>query len=335
MITTLATLLIILGETAAPPPPAEPVDVASSEDAEAPPSEAPPSETADAPPEAAPAEEDEPWVIPPPEEPQVPPTSAAVERQGNPELTEALNAPKKRGYAQYESPQNFAAEIKFGPYLPDVDRRYNGPDEFGPYAKIFGETDDRGVTTGAPKKLMMTAVAFEWQFLNPGGIGPLGFGYTFSFARDKAQALLADPPATGSVRSEADSTVFWVMPMALQLVYRFELLADRVHIPIVPYVKGGLAWSLWWSKNGDGKLSRNSMGEKALGGVWGWQLNAGGMLRLDFLEVGSSRTLDRTTGINHTYLFGEYQLSRIDNFGRENAMSLGSSTWLLGLAIEF
>jgi len=123
--------------------------------------------------------------------------------------------------------------------------------------------------------------------------------------------------------------------MALQLVYRFELLADRWNVPIVPYGKGGLAWALWWSKDGNGDLSRNSRDEKALGGVWGYQVNVGGMLQLDFLERGSSRSLDRTTGINHTYVFGEYQLSRIDNFGRKDSMSLGESTWFLGLAIEF
>ncbi len=242
---------------------------------------------------------------------------------------------EKRGYEKYESPQRFGVELKFGPYLPNVDLNYDGPG-LGPYGKVFGQTDERGVAIDQPKKALMGAAAFEWQFLNPGGVGPLGLGYSISFMRDSAKALLADPdPDADSVRSEADSTVFWTMPMALQLNFRLELLADRWNIPLVPYAKGGLAWAMWWSKDGNGNLSRNSRGEKALGGVWGYQVNAGGMLQLDFLERGTSRNLDRTTGINHTYVFGEYQFSRIDNFGRKESMSLGAGTWFLGLAIEF
>ena len=75
--------------------------------------------------------------------------------------------------------------------------------------------------------------------------------------------------------------------------------------------------------------------DKARGGAWGFQTNVGGMLRLDFLERGEARNLDRATGINHTYLFGEWQFSRVNNFGRKNSVSLGDSTWLIGLAIEF
>lgn len=330
MSTTFATLLL-LGELAtSPSTPSTPAPTTAADDvdaAEPPPATTPTSESDDKP---------DPWA----ESPQsqaLPPTSVAVDRQANPALSETINeTSQKKGYDKYESPQHFALELKFGPYLPTIDRNYTGPDTFGSYAKVFGETDDRGVTTAEPKSGLMPALAFEWQFFNPAGIGPLGVGYTFSFFRDSAEALLADPdPDADSIRSEADSTVFWTMPMALQLVYRLELFADRWRVPIVPYAKGGPAWALWWSKDGNGNLSRNSRGEKALGGVWGWQVNAGGMLQLDFLERGTSRNLDRTSGINHTYLFGEFQLSRINNFGRKESVSLGDTTWFVGLALEF
>ncbi|HFE44694.1 MAG TPA: hypothetical protein ENJ18_04255 [Nannocystis exedens] len=349
MSTTLATLLL-LGELAtSPATPSEPatandqtgidnvdveveVEVDSNADSNGDEPKAVPSPDADANAQT----ETDPWAESPDNQQQAP-TSEAVRRQANPALSEALSeGSKKKGYAKYESPQHFALELKFGPYLPAVDRNYAGPDTFGPYAKVFGETDDRGVTTAEPKSGLMPALAFEWQFFNPAKIGPLGIGYTISFFRDSAKALLANPdPDADSIRSEADSTVFWTMPMALQLVYRLEIFANRWRVPIVPYAKGGLAWALWWSKDGNGNLSRNSRGEKALGGVWGWQLNAGGMLQLDFLERGSSRNLDRTSGINHTYLFGEFQLSRINNFGRKESMSLGDATWFVGLALEF
>ena len=269
---------------------------------------------------------------------QPPPTADAVAQQGNPELADSL-AVKKAG-KRYESPQRFALEVKFGPFLPDIDRNYNGAG-FGPYAKVYGETNDRGEAISKPKNGFYGAIAFEYQIVHLAG--PLGVSFQWSMMRDSAQALLADPPTDKkeSVRSAADSTRFAVMPLALQVVYRFELLADRLHVPLVPYAKAGLNYSFWWSKNGNGDISTvvdeksGKVLDKARGGAWGFQTNLGGMLRLDFLERSSARSLDRATGINHTYVFAEWQLSRVNNFGRKNSINLGDSTWLVGLAVEF
>ncbi|MCA9720508.1 MAG: hypothetical protein KC468_37950, partial [Myxococcales bacterium] len=257
---------------------------------------------------------------------------------------------QKSGYAKYESPQRFAVELKFGPYLPNIDRNYTGNRQFGSYDLIFGKTDAIGNTVDSPSKAFMFGLGFEWQFFNPGRIGPLGLGFTFSFFRDRANAIYKDYqaiyaesgtvtkddllPGDTSIRSTADSIVFNGIPLALQLVFRFELLADRLRVPIVPYAKGGVAYAFWWSKGSDGEISVNATGQPARGGSWGYQINAGGMLRLDFLE-GESHTLDRQLGINHTYLFGEFQFSQIDNFGQADAVSMGDTTFFVGLAMEF
>ena len=274
-------------------------------------------------------------ISPPTYEKQPVPSEAAVVGQGNAELADTLKTKKKP--KRYDSPQRFALEVKFGPYLPDIDRNYSGAG-LGPYAKVYGGTDDRGEATSQPKKGFYGAIAFEYQIVKLAG--PLGIGFQWSMFRDKAQALLADPPAKGAVRSEADNTRFAVMPLALQAVYRFELLADRFRVPIVPYGKIGLNYSFWWSKNGSGDIStikddNGKVLDKARGGAWGFQSNVGGMLRLDWLERGEARNLDRITGINHTYVFAEWQFSRVNNFGRKNSINLGDSTWLIGLAIEF
>lgn len=265
------------------------------------------------------------------------PAEGAVTGQSNPDLADALK--KKKPANPYASPQRFMLEVKFGPYLPDIDRKYSG-EGFGPYANIYGETNERGETISAPKKGFYGAIAFEYQIVNLAG--PLGIGFQWSMFRDKAKALLADPPADESlsVRSSADSTRFTVMPLALQVVYRFELLADRFHVPLVPYAKAGLNYSFWWSKNGNGDITviedeAGNVIDRARGGAWGFQINAGGMLRLDFLERSTARSFDRVSGINHTYVFGEWQFSRVNNFGRKNSINLGDSTWLVGLAIEF
>ncbi len=295
---------------------------------------------------------DDPWA-PVPESTEVPPPSEAAAKRQTPAYLEedeskdkkATRKRKRKSRDPYESPQRFALEVKLGPYLPDIDRNYTGPRAFGPYAKVFGDTDEAGITIDGPSKGVMGAVAFEWQFLNPGQVGPLGLGFQFSVFTDAAKAPFTEyididnpddlPEGVDSIRSEADSVRFTVFPLALQLVYRFELFADRFRVPLVPYAKAGLGYAFWYSTGGDGSISENSQGQKARGGAWGYQLNAGGMLRLDFLERGSARTLDRATGINHTYIFGEYQFSQLDNFGRASSISLGDSTFFIGLAMEF
>lgn len=292
--------------------------------ASAPPS-APPPPT----PEPAPSTAGAPQETTTQSETKAVPSEQAIERQTDVDLDAE---PKRKRYKPGGSPQRFEFEFKLGPYLPDVDRRHDGPGP-GPYATIFGETNDLGVATGEPKVGVMPVLGFEWQFLYLAG--PLGIGTQVGFFRDKADALLTNPPPDGNVRSGADEVKFGVVPIGLFAVYRFELLADRFKVPLVPYAKAGPAYAFWWSRDGAGEIAENADGEKGRGGVWGWQLNAGGMLRLDFIEPGTAKALDRTTGINHTYIFGEYQLSRLDNFGAGNSISVGDSTWFAGLAMEF
>ena len=240
-----------------------------------------------------------------------------------------LGEPEFRG--RQESRQRFAVEIKFGPYLPDVDRRYAGAG-FGPYATIFGQVDDTGVATAAPKKGLYSALSFEWQFVHAGG--PFSIGTTIGLFQDGADALLSGATSNGSVRSSGDRIRFNVIPVTVLLGYRFELLADRFRVPLVPYARGGVAYGFWWEKKG-GAIAVNEAGVEARGGSWGWQVNLGMMLRLDFIERAAAFDLDRATGINHTYVFGEWQFSRLDGFGSDAAMIVGDDTFMLGLAVEF
>src|SRR5690606_19991515 len=177
---------------------------------------------------------------------------------------------------------------------------------------IFGRTNAMGEATRQPRKSVMPVLGFEWQFWYLGG--PIGIGTQVGFFRDTANAILAEPEPGESIRSQADSVSFMTVPVSLVLVYRFELMADKWKVPIVPYAKAGGAYGFWWTRNSNG-LAEDSRGTKGRGGVWGWQVNAGAMLRLDFLEPGTAKKLDNLTGINHTYLFAEYQLLRLANFG--------------------
>jgi len=230
------------------------------------------------------------------------------------------------------SPQRFLVEIKFGPYLPNIDGRWTGAG-FGPYTTIYGRTDERGVAIREPRQGLFSVAGFEYQFAN--FAGPISIGVTVGYFRASADALIDDPVAAGEyTRSTADRTVFSIVPVTVLLGYRFELLADRFKVPLVPYVRAGLAHGFWLEKKG-GNFSTNSAGQQSRGSSWGWQANLGLMLRLDFIERAAAIDLDRMTGINHTYVFGEWQFSRINGFGSDKAMSVGADTFLVGLAIEF
>jgi hypothetical protein len=257
-----------------------------------------------------------------------PPSEEALARESD--QADDLGKDKFRG--RQESPQRFAVEVKFGPYLPDIDKRWTG-DGFGPYATIYGRTDELGVANKLPRKRLFSVVGFEWQFFHAGG--PLSLGFTVGYFGDTAQALIADGVADGeNVRSEADKTRFNIVPLTVLLGYRFELLADRFRVPLVPYARGGVGYGFWWERKGS-SLAINDAGQKARGGSFGWQVNLGLMLRLDFIERGAAYDLDRSTGINHTYLFGEWQFSHLDGFGSDKAMSVGDDTFTVGLAVEF
>jgi hypothetical protein len=229
------------------------------------------------------------------------------------------------------SPQRFGLEVKFGPYRPEIDNNYSG-DSLGPYATVFGPTDDDGLATGQPDLRVFSALSFEWQFAYL--FGPVSVGLQAGYFRDKAKAIISDPEDGENVRSKADGTQFSLVPLSVLIGYRFAYLADRFKVPLVPYFRGGLAYGFWWSKDGSGDITKNDAG-KASGGVLGWQINPGISLRLDWIEPAVMTELDHTSGVNHVSIFGEFQLSRIDNFGRGSTLSLGDSTFMVGLMTEF
>ena len=257
------------------------------------------------------------------------PSDEALARQN----AAQLDAPRQDKFGRPGSPQRFALEFKLGPYLPDVDRRYTGAG-FGPYATIFGETGGDGVVKGEPKVGLMPVIGFDWQFFY--AAGPLGLGTQLGFFRDTAQAILTNPtPEDETIRSAADRVTFSVVPISALFSYRFELLADRFKVPLVPYGEVGPTYAFWWTRDGRGNIARDDQGDKGAGGVWGFTVNAGMMLRMDFIEPGTAKKLDQTTCINHTYLFGEFSFSRLDNFGAASSISVGDVTWFAGLGLEF
>lgn len=222
---------------------------------------------------------------------------------------------------QYDSPQNFAMEIRVGVYRPDTD---SDPALGGrtPYIDSFGEN-----------RRVMIGVELDWQALripHLGSIGP-GVGVSTSSA--------SRPAYTKSGLPSSEDMSFSVTPFYGLAVLRADVLERDANIPLVPYAKAGLVYSLWHAATSAGTSEAqrpDGSVVKGRGGTWGYQLSLGIALDLGIIDDRSARALDQATGINHTYLFAEWSDSVIDGlFGQPHPMHLGDSTWNTGLAFEF
>jgi hypothetical protein len=111
-------------------------------------------------------------------------------------------------------------------------------------------------------------------------------------------------------------------------VFRFDTLARETVIPLVGYAKAGLGYGLWWTGN--------NVGTQGKGHTWGTQFALGGMFLLDSIDPHSAAEMDNEWGINGTYFFVEWMKANLDGFGSSDpsVLNIGTSTWVLGLAVE-
>ncbi len=232
---------------------------------------------------------------------------------------------------------HFALEIKMGAYSPDID---SSPGLGGkkPFSDLFGAGGER------PGGALISSLEFDWQLLH-GAFGSLGIGGGVGFSRRSAQAFEYDR-STGqyvscqlsSCTRSGDTTALSVMPITLELVYRFDLIALRTYVPIVPYLKGGVGYYLWWIENGSGSIATynsNGMSDRGIGGTFGLVAHPGVALLLDRFDEATARTVRSEIGIQHTYAFGELHYAWVNGFNSSTKMVLSDLTWNAGLAFEF
>jgi len=219
----------------------------------------------------------------------------------------------------FRSPQHFALELRFGPFLPDVDSEFSG-----------GQTPHRDYF-GASRRLM-SQVELDLQVFQ--GFGTLALGFSAGFFRESAQAFLE--PAAGQPATEraGDSTKLMLVPLGAMVVYRLDQPARYARFPLVPYGKLGLNYTWWSIYDGNGEIvdPHGSPPGRGRGTTPGWQGALGLSLLLDVFDPAAARALDGEVGINHTYLFGE--LSKVQSTGT-GKLHVGGTTWYLGLMFEF
>jgi hypothetical protein len=239
----------------------------------------------------------------------------------------------ERASSDYQSSQWFAFELKFGPYTPRIDQSagLTGTPFLDLFTNQYAEKRELG-----PR--LLTQLEFDVQFFHK--FGSLGVGATIGFYRRTTHTfVLTDPPCEiGSCQRSGDETALNVVPMSLLLVYRFDVLALRWRVPLVPYFKIGLAYYAWFIQNGSGGIATAFIdGQKrdGYGGSFGWVLNPGISFLLDVIDPRVARTMDAELGINHTYLFCELHYADVDGFRAGNRMNLSDLTLNAGIAFEF
>jgi hypothetical protein len=229
------------------------------------------------------------------------------------------------------SPREYAIEARFGLYTPNVDSAFSGTT---PHADVFGS-----------KRRPMWQMEFDWEFLQE--FGTLSLGGVIGYYKENALACKQtgwqpdgtcpspDPKTPDPLAGRSgDNTALRLIPLAVLLVYRMDEAANHWHIPLVPYAKIGLNYTIWTITNGNGDVAYAS-GGKGQGGTMGWQAAVGLSLSLDFLDPGAARGFDADSGVNHTYAF--FELDHIDGAGlyRKDVLRVGDDTWFTGLMFEF
>jgi hypothetical protein len=215
--------------------------------------------------------------------------------------------------ARAESPREGSFELSFGQYKPDIDSEFaNKPGRPQPWRSIFGSSPGWMLKAGVAKSLFT-------------GVGTLDVGFQVGYFTKTGFGIGL---ATGL--PSGDQTTFRMIPTSATLTYRFDLLADRYHVPLAPYGRVTLERYNWWVTDGAGTTSQR-------GATNGWSAAAGLALLLDFFDPGLARELDNESGINHTYLFGEVRKSWVDDFGSSRSWNLSDSgvAWNAGLLFVF
>lgn len=223
----------------------------------------------------------------------------------------------------FESPQNFAIELRFSPFTPNVDSE---PSLHGatPFSDRFG-TNPR----------LLFGAELDWQAAripHVGSLGPgIGAGYS-SFSRPAPFA----PPRTGT---SGETTSFEVFPFYVVAVLRVDGLWRDLGVPFVPYAKIGIAYSLWRTSNtlGTSSYTDPSSGQSILGEghTFGTELAFGLGFNLNSLDPYAARNLDDAMGVNGTYLFAEWTRSDLNGLFQQSALPVGGTYWTFGLAFEF
>ncbi len=210
--------------------------------------------------------------------------------------------------------------VRLGPYLPSIDdERFASP---GPYERMFG--------SGSWMPTMDLHRVFGSR------LGQLGGGLSVGYFGKTADAYIPD---TMDERAEGNENSLKIVPFELTAIWRFSQLHDNWNIPVVPYLRGGGAYYLWWVRRPDGDLAKAcpenmTNCDRAIGSSLGLVGAVGIAIRAEGVDPDAARSM-RDSGLEHAGFYAEIATGWVDGFGSAKKLSLGDTTWSAGIDFEF
>ena len=220
------------------------------------------------------------------------------------------------------------AGVRVGPYTPDIDNQLNMHP--GPFERMFGTSQH-----------LMTFLDVDYIVWT--GFGQVGVGGSVGYWQKTARALGATADGMPTTMRDASAhNALRLIPIALTATYRLTVLDDDYGIPLVPYVRGGLAYYAWWvSVNdhfarvcSDGGAEPDCSQNKALGASLGLQGSIGLAIRAERVDASAAMSMQQS-GIMHAGIYGELSLAKVDGFGSDKKLAVGARTWFAGVDFEF
>lgn len=236
-------------------------------------------------------------------------------------------------YENYSSSQNFAMELRFGLYYPQVDEEFEGV-PVGPYEAVF-DNDPQ----------FYFGLEFDWLPLRipwVGAIGPgLGWGFTTATGKSQQEGTCRPGVAPEACLDTDQDAKLTIMPMHLSAVFRADEVMRRTGIPFVPYAKLGIGFATWSTStvsgvsdsetNCPGPACNQRIGRDT---TWGIHSALGISFALNWMDPRYAASLDESVGINHAYLFAEWMNAQLDGLGSRPQMRVGSSSAVFGLGFD-
>lgn len=214
--------------------------------------------------------------------------------------------------------------LRLGPYVPSIDASFDS--DPGPYERTF------------KFKSLMFAVDLHrvWNVAR----GQLGIGATVGYYTNSANSFEdgTTPSTPDRPRVVDNITRLSILPTAITATYRATILDDEYGIPLVPYVRGGIAYDVWWIKNPADELSSAmscaTCDDRALGASIGLVGAVGLAVRAERIDPDAALSM-RNSGLEHAGFFAELEYGWVNGFGNDTKLSLGDLTWFGGLSFEF
>ncbi len=189
-----------------------------------------------------------------------------------------------------------------------------------------------------------------WQ-----GFGSVAVGLAVGYSEFYGYGMLQEPcPSTSGLSGKCFASTgvnssFHIIPARLLATYRFDYYVPQ-HIPVVPFVRAGLDWFVYWNAEQSGQVSYEPSGasDNAIGLVTGAEISGGLQLLLDDVDAVIARDALHDLGIAHSYLMAEYVDTWIQN-GPSNifyavrtgggtapaALNLSAAYFQFGLGAQF